>query len=110
MKYEKMIQSILKEVGGQKNIESVYHCATRLRFQLKDETKANDEAVKAIDGVLSIVKGGGQYQIVIGQHVADVYNELQTMMGTTENEIELKDAKEFKQEMKRKRFPASLLM
>lgn len=56
MKYEKMIQSILKEVGGQENIESVYHCATRLRFQLKDETKANDEAVKAIDGVLSIVK------------------------------------------------------
>ena len=50
MKYEKMIQSILKEVGGQENIESVYHCATRLRFQLKDETKANDEAVKAIDG------------------------------------------------------------
>ena len=82
MKYEKMIQSILKEVGGQENIENVYHCATRLRFQLKDETKANDEAVKAIDGVLSIVKGGGQYQIVIGQHVADVYNELQTMMGT----------------------------
>ena len=56
MKYEKMIQSILKEVGGQENIESVYHCATRLRFQLKDETKANDEAVKAIDGVLSIVR------------------------------------------------------
>ena len=105
MKYEKMIQSILKEVGGQENIESVYHCATRLRFQLKDETKANDEAVKAIDGVLSIVKGGGQYQIVIGQHVADVYNELQTMMGTTENEVELKDAKEFKQEMKKKTFP-----
>ena len=103
MKYEKMIQSILKEVGGQENIENVYHCATRLRFQLKDETKANDEAVKAIDGVLSIVKGGGQYQIVIGQHVADVYNELQTMMGTTENEIELKDAKEFKQEMKKKK-------
>ena len=45
MKYEKMIQSILKEVGGQENIENVYHCATRLRFQLKDETKANDEAV-----------------------------------------------------------------
>ena len=81
-----MIQSILKEVGGQENIENVYHCATRLRFQLKDERKANDEAVKAIDGVLSIVKGGGQYQIVIGQHVADVYNELQTMMGTTELE------------------------
>ena len=58
MKYEKMIQSILEEVGGQENIENVYHCATRLRFQLKDETKANDEAVKAIDGVLSIVKGG----------------------------------------------------
>lgn len=50
MKYEKMIQSILKEVGGQENIESVYHCATRLRFQLKDETKANDEAVKQLTG------------------------------------------------------------
>ena len=109
MKYEKMIQSILKEVGGQENIENVYHCATRLRFQLKDETKANDEAVKAIDGVLSIVKGGGQYQIVIGQHVADVYNELQTMMGTTENEIELKDAKEFKQEMKKKKISSQFI-
>lgn len=109
MKYEKMIQSILKEVGGQENIESVYHCATRLRFQLKDETKANDEAVKAIDGVLSIVKGGGQYQIVIGQHVADVYNELQTMMGTTENEVELKDAKEFKQEMKKKKISSQFI-
>ena len=109
MKYEKMIQSILKEVGGQENIESVYHCATRLRFQLKDETKANDEAVKAIDGVLSIVKGGGQYQIVIGQYVADVYNELQTMMGTTENEVELKDAKEFKQEMKKKKISSQFI-
>ena len=109
MKYEKMIQSILEEVGGQENIENVYHCATRLRFQLKDETKANDEAVKAIDGVLSIVKGGGQYQIVIGQHVADVYNELQTMMGTTENEIELKDAKEFKQEMKKKKISSQFI-
>ena len=45
-----------------------------LLYTTKDETKANDEAVKAIDGVLSIVKGGGQYQVVIGQHVADVYH------------------------------------
>ena len=74
-----MIEEIVEKIGGRNNISSVYHCATRLRLQLKNETAADDEAVKAIDGVLSIVKSGGQYQIVIGQHVGDVYKEMISM-------------------------------
>ncbi len=54
MKYETMIHGILNGIGGVENVESVYHCATRLRFQLKDEGKANDEAVKETEGVLSL--------------------------------------------------------
>ena len=75
MKYEKMIEEIVEKIGGRDNISRVYHCATRLRVQLKNEAAADDEAVKAIDGVLSIVKSGGQYQIVIGQ---DVYKRQDT--------------------------------
>ena len=55
MKYEKMIEEIVEKIGGRDNITSVYHCATRLRLQLKNEAAADDEAVKAIEGVLSIV-------------------------------------------------------
>lgn len=109
MKYEKMNRNILECVGGQENVESVYHCATRLRFQLKDESKADDAAVKEIDGVLSIVKGGGQYQIVIGQHVGDVYKELTAMMGVNQENVELKDAGEFKKEMKKKKISSQFI-
>lgn len=109
MKYEKMIRSILAGIGGLDNIESVYHCATRLRFQLKDEGKADDAAVKAADGVLSIVKGGGQYQVVIGQHVADVFKEVQLIMGNADDTLQLKDAGEFKQEMKKKKISSQFI-
>lgn len=103
MKYETMIWEITEKVGGKDNIASVYHCMTRLRLQLKDEEKADDEGVKAIDGVLSIVKNGGQYQIVIGQHVRDVYKEMSILLGLDAEKSEVKDAKEFKEEMKKKK-------
>ncbi|UTY38353.1 beta-glucoside-specific PTS transporter subunit IIABC [Allocoprobacillus halotolerans] len=73
MKYEKLSKDIIKAVGGKENIVSLQHCMTRLRFALKDESKANDQQIEAIDGVLSLIKKGGQYQIVIGTHVHDVY-------------------------------------
>ncbi len=76
MKYENLSKQIIKAVGGKNNIISVVHCATRLRFTLKDESKANDEEVKAIKEVLSLVKKGGQYQLVIGNNVDLVYNDL----------------------------------
>ena len=52
MKYEKMIRGILENVGGSENIENVYHCATRLRFKLKDESIVNEPAIKDMEGVL----------------------------------------------------------
>lgn len=73
MKYEKLSKEIIEAVGGKENIISLVHCATRLRFMLKDESKANDEKINAIEGVLSLVKKGGQYQLVIGNQVHDVY-------------------------------------
>lgn len=80
MNYVEMCKEIIENVGGEKNIQSVVHCATRLRFVLKDEKKANDEAIKSIAGVLSLVKKAGQYQLVIGNNVDTVYNELVAML------------------------------
>ncbi len=56
MNYEKIASEILKAIGGEDNISSLVHCATRLRFNIKSEEKANDEEVKSIKGVLSLVK------------------------------------------------------
>lgn len=76
MAYQDLCKKIIAGVGGKENVVSVVHCTTRLRFKLKDEKKAHDEEVKNIDGVISVVKAGGQYQVVIGNNVADVYDEL----------------------------------
>ena len=71
--YDALAKTIIKDVGGKDNVISVVHCTTRLRFKLKDEKKANDDALKDTDGVVTVVKAGGQYQVDIGNEVADVY-------------------------------------
>lgn len=76
MKYKELISQILESVGGEKNIETVTHCMTRLRFVLKDDSKASIEEAKKINGVVGCVSKGGQFQIVIGTHVSEVYDEL----------------------------------
>lgn len=76
MKYQETVQGILDNIGTEANIASVTHCMTRLRFHLKDDAKANTEAIKQVKGVVGCVNKGGQLQVVIGTHVADVYNEL----------------------------------
>lgn len=76
MAYEELSKNIIADIGGKDNVKSVVHCTTRLRFKLKDESKADDEKIKNLDGVLTLVKSGGQYQVVIGNHVADVYETL----------------------------------
>lgn len=73
-KYDGLARIIIQNVGGKENVKSVAHCVTRLRFKLKDESKANDEVLQQTDGVLQIMHAGGQYQIVIGPHVTDVYD------------------------------------
>ncbi|MGV2966208.1 beta-glucoside-specific PTS transporter subunit IIABC [Paenibacillus sp. AGC30] len=76
MKHEQTATDILKLVGGEKNIESVTHCATRLRFNLKDESIANNEALKNVQGVVGVASSGGQYQVIIGNEVNNVYKAL----------------------------------
>ena len=80
-KYESLAKEIIKNVGGRENINSLTHCVTRLRFKLKDESKANDEILKNMDGVVTIMKSGGQYQVVIGDHVAEVYADVSSVAG-----------------------------
>lgn len=90
MKYEKMVNEILNAIGSKDNIKSVVHCATRLRFELYDESKANDEKVQSIPGVLSLVKKGGQYQLVIGNNVDLVYKDLIKIANIKENTVSKK--------------------
>lgn len=73
-KYTELAQDILAHVGGKENVSSVKHCVTRLRFHLKDESKADTDYLQKRDGVVTVVKAGGQYQVVIGNHVPDVYD------------------------------------
>lgn len=85
-KYTDLAEKIVVNVGGRDNIISLKHCITRLRFQLKDESKANDEVLKELDGVETVMKAGGQYQVVIGNQVAQVFDEVQKvadLQGTT---------------------------
>lgn len=76
MDYTVTAKQILNQLGGEKNIVSVTHCMTRLRFVLNDEKSVSDEQVKAIPGVVGIMKKGGQYQIIIGNEVAKCYKEI----------------------------------
>lgn len=77
MKYKNTAKEILKTVGGEDNIESLVHCMTRLRFVLKDESQADDAYMKNIPGVMSVMKKGGQYQVIMGNDVASYFKELQ---------------------------------
>lgn len=69
-------KEILTLVGNEENIKSVAHCATRLRFTLHDESKANQKAIENLDGVISVVRNGGQFQVVIGTHVNSIYAQV----------------------------------
>lgn len=80
-KYENLAKEILENVGGKENINSLTHCVTRLRFRLKDESKANDEALKNNPGVVTVMKSAGQYQVVIGNHVPLVYADVCELAG-----------------------------
>ncbi|MGH1646512.1 beta-glucoside-specific PTS transporter subunit IIABC [Enterococcus gilvus] len=80
-KYRELAEKIVENVGGKDNINSLTHCITRLRFKLKDESKANDDVLKNMDGVVTIMHSAGQYQVVIGNHVGQVYEDVVDMTG-----------------------------
>ena len=85
MNYENTAKKILQRVGGKDNVISLVHCMTRLRFVLKDESIVDDEAVKKTKGVMGVMKKAGQYQIIIGNDVANVFAEL-NKLGNFSNE------------------------
>lgn len=80
MAYEQLADDIIKTVGGAGNVASVIHCATRLRFKLHNSAQADKEQTKALDGVITAVESGGQYQVVIGNHVNDVFKAIKAVM------------------------------
>lgn len=86
-KYQALANEIVKQIGGKENVSGLTHCITRLRFKLKDESKANDDVLKKMDGVVTVMKSGGQYQVVIGNHVADVYADVCPLIGLEERTV-----------------------
>lgn len=74
--YAALAPQLLDNIGGEENVSSMTHCATRMRFVLKDDSKASTDTVKALDGVVTVVQAGGQYQVVIGNDVPLLYEEL----------------------------------
>lgn len=81
MDYSVTAKELIKKLGGEKNVDSLTHCMTRLRFVLKDESGIDDKAVENIPGVMGIMKKGGQYQVIIGNNVAKCYAEINKLYG-----------------------------
>ncbi|EJN93229.1 glucose PTS transporter subunit IIA [Streptococcus ratti] len=76
MDYNKLAQGIVLNVGGAANVEILSHCMTRLRFSLKDATKADKKALEALDGVIGVVYAGGQYMVILGENLLPVYDAI----------------------------------
>lgn len=98
MNYQELAKLIIDNVGGEGNIKSLTHCATRLRFNLKDDQKTDEQALKSTSGIMGVVNKGGQYQVIIGSDVGNVYKEI-TQQTNISSECE-----EVKEEDKRSTF------
>lgn len=83
--YAKSAKEIINLLGGKENVINVTHCATRLRFILKDNQKADKTAIKSVQGVLTVIEAGGQLQVVIGNQVGDAYREVLQRVNIEEN-------------------------
>ena len=95
-KYEKLSKDIVEAVGGKENVISLHHCVTRLRFKLKSNDKADMERLKKMDGVATALISGEQFQVVIGNHVADVFDEVLPLLGLSGNEKKEEPKREIK--------------
>ena len=85
MNYNQIAKDIIENVGGSENIRGLTHCFTRLRFQLKDSKKAKKEIIEHLEGVISVVESGGQFQVVLGTKVTKVYEALLPMVSLEED-------------------------
>lgn len=93
MEYHALAKDILGHVGGRENIVSLVHCATRLRFRLRDHGKADARSLKENPGVIMVVESGGQFQVVIGNHVHDVWQAVSKEAGLAEDAPSVHDKK-----------------
>lgn len=84
--YQKTARELVKELGGNENISNVTHCATRLRFILKDESIVDSAKVSKIQGVITTMQAGGQYQVVIGNHVKDAFEYVMQLVTIDEKQ------------------------
>lgn len=96
MDYKQLAQQILPAVGGKENITSLMHCATRLRFQLRDGGKFDADALKKIKGVMGALFTGGQYQVIIGPDVNHVYDALVAATGLAGGSIDKVETEDLK--------------
>ncbi|MFT4007628.1 MAG: PTS transporter subunit EIIB, partial [Lacrimispora sp.] len=80
MNYNQIAKDIISSVGGPENVKGLTHCFTRLRFQLKDSKRAKKEVVEHLEGVISVVESGGQFQVVLGTKVTKVYDAIMPML------------------------------
>ncbi len=92
MNDKELASQIIELVGGKQNVTSLIHCVTRLRFHLKDESKAKTEDIKSLEGVMTVVKSGGQYQVVIGENVANVYENILPFLAVNDVDTDQKIA------------------
>lgn len=88
MDTRELAKDIINDVGGKENIVNLEHCVTRLRFTLKDNAAAKTDSIKQMDGVMTVVISGGQYQVVIGNKVKDVFEEVTAQLGNSVNKSE----------------------
>lgn len=80
MNYQQLGNDIIQNIGGIDNIKQLTHCATRLRLEFYDMNKVNTKKIESLNGVISVVEKGGQYQIVIGNEVQSVFRAIQSQM------------------------------
>lgn len=94
MNFQLAAKEILEHVGGKDNLVNMTHCATRLRLTLKDSSKANNESIKEIDGVVGIVNKAGQYQLLIGTEVPKLYDEFEALVTGGDGSVHLNTSDE----------------
>lgn len=96
-KYDLLAKEIVKKVGGKDNIISLVHCVTRLRFNLKDESLADDDALKQMEGVITVMRSSGQYQVVIGNHVPQVFADVCNVANIQSETVAVKKKMSFRE-------------
>jgi len=96
MDYKQLASQILAAVGGKENIQSLVHCATRLRFQLADSAKFDTDTLKKTKGVMGAMYTGGQYQVIIGPDVNHVYDELIVLTGLSGGTVDTVETADLK--------------